>query len=83
MVHRDVQLAILRLLSLGLENPSPNLAHLLLGFDEGSETNLQDPGQCIVRGRLWVWCELRYSTAKLVKRLPIVLHIHVPGHTVP
>ena len=48
-VHKQVQLGILRLLSLCLAKPSPNIAHLLLGYDtrrgkQARETLLQDPG---------------------------------------
>ena len=53
-VHRAVQLDILKLLSLGIDRPSPNIAHYLLGFriragKHISETTLQDPGQLVVQ----------------------------------
>ena len=49
-VHRAVQLNILKLLSACVDRPSPNIAHLLLGFETGSskhvsDTTLQDPGE--------------------------------------
>ena len=52
-VHRAVQLNILKLLSLGVDRPSPNITHYLLGFETVagkhiSETTLQDPGQSVV-----------------------------------
>ena len=52
-VHRAVQLDILKLLSLGVGRPSPNIAHYLLGFRVGagkhiSDTTLQDPGELVV-----------------------------------
>ena len=51
-VHRAVQLDILKLLSLGVDRPSPNIAHYLLGFriragKHISDTTLQDPGQLV------------------------------------
>ena len=41
------RLYIMRLLLYSLEQPSPNLAHFLLGYETrkpASKTNLQDPG---------------------------------------
>ena len=48
-VHQAVKLSILKLLSICVDNPSPNIAHLLLGYETSmekhvSETTLQDPG---------------------------------------
>ena len=48
-VHQAVKLGILKLLSICVDNPSPNIAHLLLGYETSmekhvSETTLQDPG---------------------------------------
>ena len=48
-VHNQVQLGILRLVSFCVKKPSPNIAHLLLGYEARrgkhvSETALQDPG---------------------------------------
>ena len=48
-IHRRVQLDILRLLSFCIGKPSPNIAHLLLGYETRrgkpvSESSLQDPG---------------------------------------
>lgn len=49
-VQRAIQLQILKLLSACIDMPTPNIAHLLLGFqgENGkhvSETTLQDPGK--------------------------------------
>ena len=49
-VQRAIQLQILKLLSACIDMPSPNIAHLLLGFEAESgkhisETTLQDPGK--------------------------------------
>ena len=48
-VHRQVQLDILHLLSVCVGKPSPNIAHLLLGYEtrhgkQVSESSLQDAG---------------------------------------
>lgn len=48
-IHRQVQLDILRLLSFCIGKPSPNIAHLLLGYETRrgkhiSDSNLQDAG---------------------------------------
>ena len=48
-IHNQVQLGILRLLSLCIGKPTPNIAHLLLGYESRrgkqiSELTLQDPG---------------------------------------
>ncbi len=48
-VHQTLKLTILRLISLTVDHPSPNMTHLLLGYETRSEksvadTTLQDPG---------------------------------------
>ena len=53
-VHQAVKLGILKLLSICVDNPSPNIAHLLLGYDTSmekhvSETTLQDPGNYLLK----------------------------------
>ena len=47
-VHSHTREYLLHILIQSLEQPAPNLAHLLLGFElrkPVNKTNLQDPGQ--------------------------------------
>ena len=47
-MHQQLKISILKLLVFCVDNPSPNIAHLLLGFNSGKKltnTTLQDPGQ--------------------------------------
>ena len=46
-IRSDTRLVVMRLLLYSLEQPTPNLAHFLLGYEyrkPASKTNLQDPG---------------------------------------
>ena len=49
-LRKELKLNILKLLVFCIDRPSPNIAHLLLGFYLGKkmETTLQDPGVCLI-----------------------------------
>ena len=69
-VHRAIQLNTMQLLSSCVDKPSPNIAHLLLGFETGSgkhvsETTLQDPGEYV--------CSVQFRN---LRNLENMLHIN-------
>ena len=56
MVHNSTRQYLLKLIIFALDQPAPNLAHFLLGFEVRkpvNKTNLQDPGKSL--GEIYIY----------------------------